>query len=452
MKIILILLIMQQSNIPEELLAARQNRSSAVKGLISWRSVTKQSTESYTTKFAGGEWINRGSIFGGGLVITQLHRNGEYWTTFDDSSMHCNILLAPHRSLFDARTIGFSPDGALQTLDFVISDPLSWFTGISDKTYTVSDDGPYKLITTQLVSEKGRRKGTIKQWLDPDKDLNVVKSQRFTARGLVSESITTLQKDNQGHWFPSVTVVYRGGDRTEPYTTLIVDEVVFDDEGLPDRLGPEDINVEIGTNIHKEGAFGPNEHANRHVTHSWDGENLVGFDEMAARVNNGELKLGPNILEIMSKARTRNVVKKRFNQQVKKKYENSDVHTKLAQLITKRSSDEFFRIWELYILRFIGFYDLSADQQSKALSIYKSVREIGESYVARKLNDFEKLDKRIDTLVSLPETKNKQKMVDELANEGMKLTAPLIDLFNKQLKPRLFSLLTRKQKERGEVK
>ncbi|MCH8805012.1 MAG: hypothetical protein IH986_02865 [Planctomycetes bacterium] len=93
-----------------------------------------------------------------------------------------------------------------------------------------------------------------------------------------------------------------------------------------------------------------------------------------------------------------------------------------------------------------------SDQQSKAMSIYRTLRVRGETYLKRKQPDFEKLSKKIDALVSLSETKNKQKVVNELADERLRLEKPIIELFNKQLKPRLTSLLTRKQKARGEMK
>lgn len=450
MKVTLILislgLAQQQSNIPKELLAAQQNRNFATNGLVSWSYSSGGVTVHCTTKFAGDEWIHRRSS--PGSITNELHKDGEYWINTSDNFAVCNIKDAPFPDVFDARTIGFSPKGMSETLDHITSNPLSLPRTIGQKTYAVSDDGPYRLITTRIVSATGTNY-TVKQWLDPDKGLNVVRSQMFVEGDLKSESITLLQDDGRGHWFPSSTNVYRGNE-SEPTVTITVDETVFDDESLPASLGPEDIGVEIGTNIHRRSVpSGPDDHAGMHGLLSWDGGKLVPFKEMADRVNRGELKVGPKVAAILSGLRTKDLLRRTFNQKIRNRYENSDTHRQMTQA---RSSKDIFRAWELYVLRFIKFYGLTADQQSKAMSVYRTLRARGETYLKRKQPDFEKLSKKIDALVSLSETKNKQKVVNELADERLRLEKPIIELFNKQLKPRLTSLLTRKQRARGEMK
>lgn len=450
MKMILLLisliLAQQRSNIPRELLAAQQNRNFATNGLISWKYSTEVVTVYCTTRFAGDDWINR--RFSNRSIMNELHKDGGYWINTSDNFAICNIKNSPFPGIFDARAIGFSPTGMSETVDHITSDPLSLPRTIRKKTYLVSDDGPYRLITTHMVSATGKEY-TVKQWLDPDKGLNAVRSQMFVEGDLRSESITVLQEVGRGYWFPSSTHVYRGS-QSEPSVAITVDATVFDDKSLPDSLGPEDIGVEIGTNIRKEGVpSGPDDHAGMHGLLSWDGGSIVPFKEMADRVNRGELKVGPNVAAIISGMRTKNLVRRAFNQKIKDQYENSDTQRQLAG---RGSSKDIFRAWELYVLRFIKFYGLNADQQSKALSIYRVLRVRGETYLKRKQPDFERLRKKIDALASLSETKNKQKVVNELADEQLRLEKPIIELFNKQLKPRLTSLLTRKQKARGEMK
>lgn len=429
----------QQTSVPKELLIARQNRTLAAKGRIAWSFRTEEAVYHCTTRFAGDEWINERVVPGlPDQSIIELHKDGEYWAMYGDDSIVCRISQAP-LGVYDARAIGFSPRGMTENLDHITADPLSFGVKIAKKTYTVTDDATYRVITTHITTEGGGIY-TMKQWLDPDKGFGVVKSQEFFKDRLTSESITLLREDAEGHWFPSATNVYQAGEN-EPSFTITVEETIFDDESLPDSLGPEDIGVEIGTNIRRKGA------GSRDLM-SWDGEKLAPFIDVARKINRGELEKGPRVKAVFARLQAKDLVRKAVNQKIKEAGD-ADTH---KQWSTRRSSDNIFRAWELYVLRFIKFYGLDAGQHNGAMSIYRTIRETGETYLRRKQSDFETLNKKINDLASLSETKNKLKVVDELANERVRLERPLIELFNNKLKPRLASLLTRKQQALGEMK
>lgn len=425
-----IVLVFQSSTVPAELLLALQNRASATKGDISWTVQTATSTMHYRTRFAGADHINEREQEGGPSIQSaiELQTNGEFWVRTGVSPIVFTINSSA--SLPDAPAIGFSPMNTrnIGSLGNVVRDPLSWGSGnVGKKTYRVATDGRLKVVTTRIAAEGGGSPTIIKQWLDPNKGMNIIKSQLFQKGKMLSEAITLLEEYGEGHWFPSATNVYHGDD-SEPVFSVTVDHAAFDDPRLPDSFGPEDIGVEIGSNINKHGF----------PMFSWDGEKLAPFVEVANRVNDGELRAGPTVTARITMLRTRAQVRRMADEKGGAKNRPWRLNQTLGA-------------WERYVLQFIRFYGLDAGQHNKAISIFATVKKRAGVYLNRKQKGIESLEKRIADLGAVSDTTDKTKMLNQLADERVALEKPLLDLFNNALKPRLHSLLTRKQKALGEL-
>lgn len=101
--------------------------------------------------------------------------------------------------------------------------------------------------------------------------------------------------------------------------------------------------------------------------------------------------------------------------------------------------------WERYTRRFIGRYSLNKAQTQKARSILKKCQDQGNSYVKRHRAELDELEARVAELSKTTTAADREQLVAARQRFGEKL-APIDDIFEKQLKPRLDKLPTRKQR------
>ena len=102
--------------------------------------------------------------------------------------------------------------------------------------------------------------------------------------------------------------------------------------------------------------------------------------------------------------------------------------------------------WQRYTREFIARYSLKDSQEQKAWSILKKCQEQGNSYVARHRAELDKLEARVGELSkSTAAAADREQLAAVRQRLGEKL-APIDDIFENQLKPRLDKLPTRKQR------
>ncbi len=107
--------------------------------------------------------------------------------------------------------------------------------------------------------------------------------------------------------------------------------------------------------------------------------------------------------------------------------------------------------WDQYVREFIERYELNDAQQQQAQSILKDCKARGGQLMASKKAEFDAIDARTAELNKSGD-KNKSQTLAELSKKRTALRAPLDDIFEKQLKPRLDRLLTRAQRKAGDAK
>ncbi|MCH8881067.1 MAG: hypothetical protein IID34_14455 [Planctomycetes bacterium] len=102
--------------------------------------------------------------------------------------------------------------------------------------------------------------------------------------------------------------------------------------------------------------------------------------------------------------------------------------------------------WERYTREFIARYSLKDSQEQKAWSILKKCQDQGNSYIRRHRAELDKLEARVGELSkSTAAAADREQLAAVRQRLGEKL-APIDDIFENQLKPRLDKLPTRKQR------
>lgn len=106
--------------------------------------------------------------------------------------------------------------------------------------------------------------------------------------------------------------------------------------------------------------------------------------------------------------------------------------------------------WEAYVRQFIEKYKLSPEQAQKAQDILKDCEQQAERHMKSRESRFNDLDKR-DAALKASKDKNAPKEATKINDERQKLMAPIGDIFEKQLKPKLERLPTSKQRKEAEA-
>ncbi|MEW6250397.1 MAG: hypothetical protein AB1716_07105 [Planctomycetota bacterium] len=112
---------------------------------------------------------------------------------------------------------------------------------------------------------------------------------------------------------------------------------------------------------------------------------------------------------------------------------------------TAISAGDFESQWETYVREFIQKHDLTEPQQQKARVILQDCQQTARRQMQRSKPEIERLDKRTQAL-NQSDDKDKLKQLQEIQQAKAKLLAPIDEIFEKRLKPRLDRLLSPKQR------
>ena len=102
--------------------------------------------------------------------------------------------------------------------------------------------------------------------------------------------------------------------------------------------------------------------------------------------------------------------------------------------------------WEKYTKDFIAKYELSEEQQQKALTILKDCQENATKVAASKKSEIDEIEKRENELKTSQDA-GKSKELGELTKRRDAALKPIGEIFENQLKPRLDRLPTRAQRK-----
>ena len=388
-----------------------------------------------TSQFAGQDvlFVNRGDPEGvvvrvadgtvrpGGMrPLLGLRKDGRLWRhrehagSADVADVGGSVTGSP-----DLRSLGAATSRSYRSIHNTLWDDPS-----GDGQYTESKEGDLHVVTYKADY------GTTRWWIDPQRGWSPVRVAFFDPKGdLKTESRSTLQKFGQV-WFPKSVAFFSTGykEGKQPYETVEIFSATFNRPDHPIALGPADIGIEIGMPITEYGrTFRPG----RIVT--WDGEKLISMDEYRQRRRAGELPRSPTVARESARSRARLAASKEGNTKGK------------PQTRIERPAD-LMDEWESYTRRFIAKYRLKNEQSQKAWSILKACRERADTHMTRNRADIDRIERQVRRLKQ-GKGEGWERKIAALAEERAKLRQPIDAIFDKQLKPRLDTLPTRKQRE-----
>ncbi|MBL8878506.1 MAG: hypothetical protein JNG88_05240, partial [Phycisphaerales bacterium] len=131
-------------------------------------------------------------------------------------------------------------------------------------------------------------------------------------------------------------------------------------------------------------------------------------------------------------------------------------HEQIRKAVDKKDaqpgkvSKNFESEWETYVRSFIDKYKLTPEQAQKAQDILKDCEQQAERHLKSRESRLNDLDKR-EAALKTSKDKNVGKETTKINEDRQKLLAPIGDIFEKQLKPKLERLPTSKQRKEAEA-
>ena len=331
-----------------------------------------------------------------------IRKNGEVWTHLAGLSTACYW---KDQNVEQWRC--GQPPRDIRALGLVRRFDLMKLLGVDD----VVGAGHYAWSFEQETLEDGIEKvsalneyGTRTTWfINPAKGWNPEKITRTDVHGRESvEMVADVQLHDGGIWFPQSAAFY--SSQGELVESIELESATFNDPQMK-RLLPDSIGIEPGTHVFgQRGSLPPRPHI-------WNGDAITTAEEWWAAVENGTRQPGPSII-----------------------YAREHGTDHIVRDKTRAIGD--LSLWEKYVAQFILRYKLDKDQQQKAWTIYRQCRSRAERYLSSRKQAIEELESRLRVAFTDAGLLSKRKA----------LSAPIDEIFNRELKPRLDRLPTPAQR------
>lgn len=288
--------------------------------------------------------------------------------------------------------------------------------------YKERQDGPFHIVTVAL--DNGLE---VVWYINEEKGWNAERIERKVNGKTVAQAVFELQ-EFEGGWFPATSRF--GKDPENPWYIVSVQDASFNQPDHPRSFNPIDIGVEAGMQLTPQDIkdLAAAQDFLRSVP-TWDGQKVTGFDEFAARVQRGEAEYGPTLKAIWAA-------------EMAGTYKDPDEDLVKAYMYSIAPVRSEVSSWERYVRAFIERYQLDDQQSQKAMLILKDCESRAEQYLRANDEKFDHL--RRDCALGVG--------ADKLIETLSRLRAPVDDIFEKDLKPRLEQLPTRAQRKAAEAR
>lgn len=276
----------------------------------------------------------------------------------------------------------------------------------------------------------GRTRVTF--WLDPEKDWSPVRV-RQEREDFWSETRSAYAKDD-GIWFPTLVETYQsdydGGRSAARAVQVIRREFNMPDH--PQQLTYADIGLEPGMPCEFR-----DQTSGEAFPGVWDGKQALRTNDYLKKLNSGEVQEGPNYRRAFYAKRAKRAEEARAG--------NAAARPPLVAKLPVRPQ-RWLSTWEEYVRDFIAKYKLSQEQSDKAHAILRECQDQANQYIDRKIADFQDLQRRhTELLESVPP--DIEARLERIEQERKALLAPIDEIFEKRLKPRLDKLPTAAQRK-----
>lgn len=328
----------------------------------------------------------------------------------------------PRNQAADPRMFGLAL-GSAGLLDQVADQLLEKSADIGK---TLEMQGSIAVLTIR------RPQNRLTLWVDTSHDFNPIKLEMADQSGRVDGRATSTLRQFDGAWFPETVSIERAGpDRTLLLQESIqIDEAEFNQPHLPTELTVADIGIDVGMPVARHDAAGNRIYAEEPFY--WDGEALIPFKEYQKRTKEGTLVSGAHLRELWAQA-----TRRAASQPAAANASGPSSPTSDASPIDARLSE-----WEQYTLDFIRTHSLNREQSLAALRFPTSAQEHAQSYLARHKEDVRLADSASGAADSPADAGS----ASAARAARARLMAVLDRIFAREIKGRLDTILTRKQR------
>lgn len=359
-----------------------------------------------------------GEVRGYSGVVHFLCSSGELWMHREDA-IYADVWGPEQRAMHDVidiRRLGLSPVGTDESYDEIIRA-----AGLPPVEYSVGSEGALTVVTGTTAA------GKVRWWIDPEKNWNVVRTAVYNGDQMLGEKRFHLEEFD-GVWFPRRIehFAYGDGPTDVPRSITEFHYAEFNRPEHPQVLLPQHIGVEPGMWVTYQDGKTPGG--------IFDGAAIVEPADFLGRLARGEVRRGPNVTREIARIRA---ARRRAAGQVP-----VSTSAGAATQPSSRSVAAWESEWERYTRDFIERFALTDDQTQRALAILKDCQERGQRFVNGRRSEFD----RIDGALAEARRSGDAKTVRVLEEQAAALRAPLDEIFERQLKPRLDRLPTRQQR------
>lgn len=429
---------------PAALRAFESARKALNSGRVEW-SALPEGDEARALRFVSRYASN-------GDMIFERHGDSEGWTVRNPDTGE-GFSRYPHFYMIDEKAVWshrdwtmhvnrWEPDGQEGPWDnrikdvralgaYVTSNSLEHKTGLA--SIWGRDDDPVESWDElqhgdlHIVTGHTRGGARITWHVNAERGWNAERIEYDTGYGLW-EAVSTLQEYG-GAWFPAETRYYQDGKLQE---AVVVRSASFNVPDDPQRFSLADIAVEPGTHIvaqNRPNISGPD-------SATWNGEQIVKLSEWLEDRRTGRRDFGPKFKEWRRLGRSPYSTPE----------EVAAVKLGNRELTTHAVMRRHAGLWERYVRDFIERYKLLDEQKQRAWAVLLECRNEADAVIDRHRP-------RLTELISKMLAAKEQGEADkerELTAQIKKLRAPVDDIFEQQLKPRLEKLPTRAQRKAAE--
>lgn len=243
---------------------------------------------------------------------------------------------------------------------------------------------------------------------------------------VVAESRIALD-DNNGIWYPRRIEYYRSShnEGRTPYEVVEVHAAEFNQPGQPLRLTPNDIGVEVGTNVIWQFADG------RSKMLMWDGNATLSQTDFSQKLRDGDVVYSPYVQRRLDENRAAQ--------------ESPEFILRRSQKALEEIGD-FASEWERYTTAYGTRHSFVEAQWEKAEELLDACQDRAKEYIAGRAAAIRGIEKDVAECGKLSEPQAGQR-AGELRARVVRLLEPINEIFEEKLKPGLGIIKDRSGKQ-----
>lgn len=295
-----------------------------------------------------------------------------------------------------------------------------------------SDSGGYEDVPTadgmrRVVAR--RSSGKTIYLIDPKRQWNPIRVTTLDSAGKLYSEARIVLKQYGGIWYPETVSTFspRFKNGKEPRQIIRVSAASFNKPSDPQRLSPRDIGIEPGMKI----TVHENTLNNVRLMYC-DGSNLISQKEYYGRLKNKTLTPDPGLQKTLAERQTKSTV----------------IANWMLSREVQPACNAIDAEWGRFVSDFICEHGLVKEQSIAAMGVKANCLQKARAYLEVRKAEWSALADRLTELTRPHHGKSNAEM-RRILDDARKFRAPVDEIFEAELKPRLIALLTLQQKARA---